>query len=90
MSWITTKRSENVEVTQNMEDPINQTNPARVTHLESLEKDVAVHTETFDISADALGDDLPANYWTHWKFIGTVIVCLMRYASSFTICSQTL
>jgi len=36
------------------------------------EDDVAIKTETFAISRQALGDELPPNYWRSPGFIGTV------------------
>lgn len=36
----------------------------------------AVHNETFDISEDALGNNLGAHYYRSPAFIGTVVVCI--------------
>lgn len=44
------------------------TQPART------EERIAVHTETFEISENALGKDLPARYYLDWHFVGVVIV----------------
>lgn len=39
-----------------------------------LKEDIAVHTDTFEISHAALGEDLPKNYYLNWRFIAIVIV----------------
>jgi hypothetical protein len=38
------------------------------------DRHVAIHTDTFDIDEDALGNNLPRNYYMSPGFIGTVIV----------------
>lgn len=35
---------------------------------------VAVHTDTFEISDTALGNDLSSKYFWNWRFIGLIIV----------------
>lgn len=35
---------------------------------------IAIHTDTYDIDADALGTNLPKHYYRSFGFIGTVIV----------------
>lgn len=37
---------------------------------------VAIENLTFDVSEDALGDDVGPDYYRSWQFMGTVIVCL--------------
>ncbi len=45
--------------------------------LASLTDHVAVHTETFDISDAALGNDLSAKYFRNPRFIGLLVVSLL-------------
>jgi hypothetical protein len=35
---------------------------------------IAIHTDTYDIDEDALGKNLPKNYYMSPGFIGTVVV----------------
>jgi hypothetical protein len=37
---------------------------------------VAIHTDTYDIDEDALGNNLPKNYYMSPGFIGTVVVSM--------------
>lgn len=44
-------------------------------HIQEVpDRHIAVHTETFDISEDAIGNELPKNYYQNWRFIGVVTV----------------
>lgn len=43
---------------------------------------VAIHTETFDIAAAALGTDIGPGYWKNWRFIGLIIALCLGYNSS--------
>lgn len=46
----------------------------------STSEHVAVHTDTFEISDTALGNDLSSNYFWNWRFIGLVLVsCNMAF-----------
>ena len=36
---------------------------------------IAIHTDTYDIDEDALGNNLPKHYYMSPGFIGTVTVC---------------
>lgn len=38
-------------------------------------RSVAVHTDTFDISEDAIGSSEPGDYYRNWRFIGVAFVC---------------
>jgi hypothetical protein len=40
----------------------------------AADRHVAIHTDTYDIDEDALGHNLPKNYYMSLGFIGTVIV----------------
>jgi hypothetical protein len=45
-------------------------------HLEVATDDgIVAHTDTFDISRDALGRPLPKHYYLHWRFVGLALVC---------------
>ena len=46
----------------------------QIGQVEEHEHHVAVHTDTFDIAEEALGIDLPKNYWRSPAFVGTVLV----------------
>lgn len=47
-------------------------------HAEAVEGErLAVETETFAISEDALGYHLPKNYYRDWHFIGVVFVRML-------------
>jgi hypothetical protein len=52
-------------------------NGIREEHIEQSthhQHHVAIHTDTYDIDEDALGNNLPKNYYMSPGFIGTVIV----------------
>jgi hypothetical protein len=52
-------------------------NGIREEHIEQSthhQHNVAIHTDTYDIDEDALGNNLPKNYYMSPGFIGTVIV----------------
>jgi hypothetical protein len=55
-------------------------NGIREEHIEQSthhQHNVAIHTDTYDIDEDALGNNLPKNYYMSPGFIGTVIVSLI-------------
>jgi hypothetical protein len=72
---------------------------AREVHDEHIEQSrhnlqdahVAIHTDTYDISEDALGINLPKHYYFSPGFIGTVTVRLSPFRSfSFSNTTQAL
>lgn len=60
-------------------DDINQ--PSTTYHHTDYEK-VAIHTDTYDISAAALGTDVGPGYWKNWRFIGLIVALCLGYNSS--------
>lgn len=59
-----------------MADTIEKTASHEHTEVPTYEDGVAVHTDTFDISPEALGVNLPENpyYYRDPKFLGVVVV----------------
>lgn len=48
----------------------------QIEHSQHSHRDahIAIHTDTYDIDEDALGNNLPKNYYRSFGFIGTVTV----------------
>ncbi|KAF2165625.1 hypothetical protein M409DRAFT_23917 [Zasmidium cellare ATCC 36951] len=52
-------------------------------HQRRSEDDVAIHTDTFAVKKEALGNDLPPRYWLSPGFIGTVAALCFGNISNY-------
>jgi hypothetical protein len=55
----------------------NNSSAEKISHqlAEKAEERIAVHTDTFEVSQDAVGGELSANYWRDWRLLGAATVC---------------
>lgn len=52
-------------------------------HNDKVHEHVAIQTDTFAINEDALGENLPPNYWRSPGFIGTVAALCFGNISNY-------
>lgn len=67
-----------------MKDTVNTQDDIESTYASKLDdSDVVIHNDTFAIKREALGVDLPPNYWRSPGFIGTVAALCFGNISNY-------
>lgn len=64
-------------------DVLRQAEDVEPERYDSKDSDVAIHTETFAVKREALGQDLPPRYWMSPGFIGTVAALCFGNISNY-------